>query len=60
MIRLALVAALLAAVLSGAALAVAPTRPAGERWPLVCSQTFTSQGGQPEPIYYPCGPARTP
>jgi hypothetical protein len=55
MTRLALVSALVAAVLSGAALAVAlGSTPPASPWPLTCQQEFTSAQGQSYPVYYPC------
>ena len=54
MIRLAVVTSLLAALLSGAALAVALTRKA-PTLPLVCSQDFTNTpAGRTIPVWYPC------
>lgn len=59
MIRLAVVTSLLAALLSGAALAVALTRKAPEPFPLVCSQDFTNaQTGRQIPVWYPCSASR--
>ena len=60
MSRAALIIALAACVIAGAALAVALTRKppaAANPWPLVCQEQFSSQGQQ-IPVYYPCAQER--
>ena len=58
MTRLALAAALLACVLSGAALAVAAgSTPAPSPYRLACQETFVS-GGVSRPVWYPCSASR--
>ena len=57
--RGALILALAACMLAGAALAVAmASRPAPSRFGLVCGQTFTSVTGRQAQMYVPCTDTR--